>query len=96
MSIATQQRNWAGGTHFQPGITEPLMAALTSEGREALLRELRSAIENADSPQALLRVVEAWYVTLQMRNRRKYHQRLRNPGPARTYLFEEFVQALKQ
>lgn len=94
MSIATQQELWTPGVHAEPGITQPLMNALTVDGRQHLLRELRDAIANADSPEAVLQVVEAWWITLRSRNNPAYHRRMKDPGPERVYPLEEFLDKL--
>ncbi len=94
MSIVTRQEMWTGGVHSEPGITSPLMAALSPVGREALLREMREAIQNASSPEKGLAVIESWYATLQLRNQPSYYEHMNDPSPYHWYTPEEFKTAI--
>jgi hypothetical protein len=85
MSSATSARLWTETTDTSRGISQPLMAALSREGKERLWQQLQQAIEaSPGDPEQALQVVEAWWRTMLIRRHPDFERRMTDPGPGRT------------
>ncbi len=92
---ATSHDLWISPTDTGLGISGPLTASLSEFGKRLLWEQLSEAVQaSPGNPEPALRVVEAWWRSMRIRQHPDYERRMRDPGPGRLYRKGELRQEL--